>query len=68
MEIYGKECYLKASEESRSEAGRKLLQLLANEEDVHRRKFEEIYDAIRSKKGWPVIDFRPDRGERLRQN
>jgi len=66
MEIDGKEYYLKASQESSNELGKKLLQSLAAEEDVHRQKFEEIYSAIRSKKAWPTTDFQPDGGKRLR--
>jgi len=48
MEIDGKEYYLKVSQESSSELGKKLLQSLATEEDTHRQKFEEIYDAIQT--------------------
>jgi rubrerythrin len=66
MEIDGKEYYLKASQESSNDLGKKLLQSLANEEDIHRQKFEEIYDAIQNKRAWPVTDFRPDGGKRLR--
>ncbi len=66
MEIDGKEYYLKASQESNNELGKKLLQSLAAEEDVHRQKFEEVYSAIRSKKAWPTTDFQPDGGKRLR--
>jgi rubrerythrin len=66
MEIDGKEYYLKASQESGNELGKKLLQSLAAEEDVHRQKFEQIYDAIRSKKAWPATDFQPDGGQNLR--
>ena len=66
MEIDGKEFYLKASQESTNELGEKLLQSLAAEEDIHRQKFEEIYDAIRDKKAWPVTNFQPDGGKRLR--
>ena len=66
MEIDGKEYYLKASQESSNELGKKLLQSLAVEEDIHRRKFEEIYNAIRSKRAWPVTDFQPDGGKGLR--
>jgi rubrerythrin len=36
MEIDGKEYYLKASQESSNELGKKLLQALAAEEDTHR--------------------------------
>jgi rubrerythrin len=66
MEIDGKEFYLKASRESSNELGKKLLQSLAKEEDNHRRKFEEIYSAIASKKDWPKTDFQPDGGKNLR--
>jgi rubrerythrin len=66
MEIDGKEFYLKASQESSNELGKKLLQTLATEEDYHRQKFEEIYSAIESKKDWPKTDFQPDGGKRLR--
>jgi len=66
MEIDGKDYYLKASQESGNELGRKLMESLAAEEDIHRQKFIEIYDAISSKKAWPVTDFQPDRGKRLR--
>jgi rubrerythrin len=66
MEIDGKEYYLKASQKSRNELGKKLLQSLADEEDIHREKFTEIYNAIRGKRAWPATDFRPDRGKRLR--
>ncbi len=66
MEIDGKEFYLKASQESSNELGKKLLESLAREEDTHRQKFEEIYNAIQSKKAWPTTDFQPDGGKGLR--
>ena len=66
MEIDGKDYYLKASRERGNELGRKLLQSLSAEEDIHRQKFEEIYEAVRSKKAWPTTDFEPDGGKRLR--
>ncbi|MFC2021842.1 ferritin family protein [Chloroflexota bacterium] len=66
MEIDGKEYYLKASQESSSELGKQLLQSLADEEDFHRQKFEEIYDAIRNEKAWPAVALWPDRGKGLR--
>jgi len=40
MENDGKECYLNAVLKSDNEAGRKLLQSLALEEDTHRQKLE----------------------------
>jgi len=65
-EIDGKEYYLKASQESSNELGKKLLKSLAAEEDVHRQKFEEIYSALQNKRAWPETDFQPDRGKHLR--
>lgn len=66
MEIDGKAYYLKASRESSNKLGKKLLQSLAAEEDTHRQKFAEIYNAIRDKKAWPKTNFQPDKGKRLR--
>lgn len=66
MEIDGKKCYLEASKASNNELGKKLLKSMAAEEDIHRKKFKEIYDAISSKKGWPKFDFKPNRGQKLR--
>jgi len=66
MEIDGKEFYLKSSQQSSNELGRRLLKSLAVEEDYHRNKFEQIYNSIRVKKSWPIIDFQPDNGQKLR--
>ena len=66
METDGKKFYLKASHGSSNELGKALLKSLADEEDVHRQKFEEIYEAIRSQKSWPKTDFQPDGGRKLR--
>ena len=66
MEIDGKRFYLKASRESRNGTGKKLLASLAAEEDVHRQKFEEIFQSIRDKNAWPKVDFQPDGGSSLR--
>jgi len=66
MEIDGKEYYLKASQQSGNELGKKLLKKLAAEEDIHRQTFERIYNAIRKEKAWPKTDFQPDGGRTLR--
>ena len=66
MEIDGKQFYLKASRESGNELGKELLRSLAGEEDLHRKKFEEIFENIRTKKSWLPVDFQPDMGKRLR--
>ena len=66
METSGQEYYLKASRESSNELGKNLLQSLAAEEDLHRQKFKEIYNNVRTRKAWLVTDFQPDGGKRLR--
>ncbi len=66
MEIDGKEFYLKASQASSNELGKKLLKSLAAEEDQHRKTFEEIYKTISAKKDWPATGFQPDGGRGLR--
>jgi rubrerythrin len=66
MEIDGKEFYLKASQASKNELGKKLLQSLAVEEDEHRQVFEDIYKAISVEKNWPSKKFHSDGGRGLR--
>ena len=66
MEIDGKEFYLKASEQTGNALGKKLLQSLAAEEDIHRKVFEEIYENMRDKKGWPRKEFKTNGGTALR--
>ena len=66
MEIDGKEYYLKASEQTSNELGKKLLQSLAAEEDVHRKVFEGIFEDISNKRGWPRREFHVDGGRALR--
>jgi rubrerythrin len=66
MEIDGKEFYLKNSQASTNELGKKLLKKLANEEDIHRKVFEGIYQKISVKKGWPAVKTNFDGGRGLR--
>ncbi|MFC2019386.1 ferritin family protein [Chloroflexota bacterium] len=66
MEIDGKEFYLKASRSSSSRLGQELFSSLAEAEDMHRQKFEQIYNAVRSKQGWPDVHYEPDGGRTLR--
>jgi rubrerythrin len=66
MEIDGRDFYQKAARESSNELGRGLLATLAAEEDIHREVFTQIYEAMREKRRWPIVDFRPDGGQRLR--
>jgi rubrerythrin len=66
MEIDGKEFYLEASQSSKNELGKKLLKQLAAEEDAHRKVFEDIYNDISIKKGWPTGKLKTDGGKGLR--
>ena len=66
MELDGKECYLAASKDSTNEAGKKLLQSLAEEEDIHRLKFEELYNSILKGRGWPSMELQPDTTRNIR--
>lgn len=66
METEGRECYLGAEQQSGNEVGRRLLRSLADEEEAHKRQFQEVYEAIRRKKGWPQVDLRSGAAERLR--
>jgi rubrerythrin len=65
IEKDGKECYLTAVQKSDNEAGRKLLQSLALEEDTHQQKLEEIYHTIQKRMRWPVVAFQSDKGKTL---
>jgi rubrerythrin len=58
MEIDGKEFYIKSSQASTNELGKKLLRKLADEEDIHRKVFEKIFQDISAKKGWPKTKIR----------
>ncbi len=66
METDGKQFYLKASSQAANQPGKKLFKTLADEEDIHARKFTEIYQAMTSQKPWPRTDFKPDGGRHLR--
>lgn len=66
MEIDGKNYYLKASRQTNNELGKKLLQSLAIEEDTHRKVFEEIFESISNKRGWPRKEFHGDGGRAIR--
>lgn len=65
LENDGKECYLPAAVGSKNEAGRKLVQSLAEEEDIHRHKLETVYHAISANKSWLAVGFSLGRGARI---
>jgi rubrerythrin len=66
MEIEGKDFYQEASQKSSNKLARELFQHLANEEDVHRKKFEEIYEALKRGRNWPDVKPPSEKGERLK--
>jgi rubrerythrin len=66
MEIDGKEFYSKTAKASRNAYGRQLLEKLAQEEDIHRQVFKNIYEAIKKKLKWPDAKFVPDGGRELK--
>lgn len=66
MEIDGKKFYEKASKASKNQLGKELLKKLAAEEDIHRKVFQNIFDTLKSKKGWPDDKFHGDGGQGLR--
>jgi rubrerythrin len=66
MEVEGKDFYQKASQKSKNKLAKELFQHLANEEDVHRKKFEEIYEALKRGRNWPDVKPPSEKGKRLK--
>ena len=58
MEIDGKEFYTRAANASGNPTGKKLLKRLAYEEDIHRQVFENIFNTLGERKGWPTADIK----------
>jgi len=66
MEVEGKEFYQQASQKSSNKLAKELFQNLANEEDIHRKKFEEIYEAARKGQDWPDVEPPSEKAKRLK--
>jgi rubrerythrin len=66
MEVEGKEFYRKAGERSNNRLAKELFQQLAGEEDVHRKKFEEIYAVLKRGKDWPDVRPPSEKGKKLK--
>ena len=66
MEVDGKEFYQQASQKSGNKLAKKLFQNLANEEDIHRKKFEEIYEALRRGQDWPDVEPPSEKAKKLK--
>ena len=54
MELDGKKFYTAAGKQSANRLGKELFSWLATQEDLHRAKFEAIYQSIAEKKGLPL--------------
>jgi len=66
MEADGKEFYQKASRKSNNKLAKELFRQLANEEDVHRKKFEEIYKALKRGQNWPDVAPASENGKKIK--
>jgi rubrerythrin len=66
METDGKEFYQKASRKSSNKLAKELFHHLANEEDVHRKKFVEIYEALKRGRNWPEVEPPSDKGKKIK--
>jgi rubrerythrin len=66
MEVEGKEFYQQASQRSSNKLAKDLFQRLAEEEDEHRKKFEEIYAALKKGQDWPDVKPPSDRATRIK--
>ncbi len=65
-EVEGKEFYQKASQKGSNKLAKELFQHLASEEDVHRKKFEEIYEALKRGQNWPDVGPPPEKRKGLK--
>jgi len=66
MEADGKKFYQKASRKSSNKLAKELFQQLAKEEDVHRKKFEEIYKAFKRGQNWPDVEPPSEKGRKIK--
>jgi len=66
MEVEGKDFYQKASQKSKNKLAMELFRHLASEEDVHRKKFEEIHGALKRGRNWPDVKPPSEQGKRLK--
>jgi rubrerythrin len=66
MEVDGKEFYQNASRKSSNKLAKELFQQLASEEDIHRKRFEEIYKALTRGQNWPDVEPLVDKGKKIK--
>jgi rubrerythrin len=66
MEVDGKEFYQKASRRSSNKLAKELFKQLAKEEDIHRKKFEEIYKVFKRGQNWPDVEPPGEKGKKIK--
>ena len=66
METDGKYFYQKAGRKSSNKLAKDLFRQLASEEDIHRKKFQEIYKALKRGQNWPDIEPPSEKGKRIK--
>ena len=66
MEVDGKEFYQKASRKSSNKLAKELFHELANQEDIHRKKFVQIYEALKKGQHWPDIESQSGKGAEIK--
>ncbi|TET40568.1 MAG: hypothetical protein E3J66_06705 [Dehalococcoidia bacterium] len=66
MEVEGKEFYQQSSQKSSNKLAKELFRRLASEEDEHRKRFEEIYEALKKGQDWPAIEPPSSGGEQFK--
>ncbi len=65
MELDGKKFYTLAARRSTGKVGRELYSWLAEQETAHYKRFEEIYAAVSTQKGWPSTRIKPPKPVKL---
>jgi rubrerythrin len=66
MEEDGKKFYQKASRKSSNRLAKQLFRHLSKEEDIHRKKFEEIYKALKKEQKWPDVEPPFEKGKKIK--
>jgi len=66
MEVDGREFYRQASQKSSNKLAKELFQQLAEEEDIHHKKFQEIYEALKRGQKWPDVEAPHNKATKLK--
>ena len=66
MEVDGKKFYHRAGEKSSNKLVKELFQYLAEAEDLHHKKFTEIYEALKRGQDWSDIELPHNKVKKLK--